>query len=58
MKILFIECDAEEMRANRTILDNISEVFSSLTRTIAGIDVTPEQVAKAYCESEESEEEV
>lgn len=27
MKIIYIECDAEEMRANRTILDNMSEVF-------------------------------
>ena len=58
MKIIYIECDAEEMRANRTILDNMSEVFSSLTRTLAGVDVTPEQVAKAMSENldDESEE--
>jgi len=47
MKIIYIECDAEEMRANRTVLDNVSEVFSSITRTLAGVDVTPEQVASA-----------
>lgn len=58
MKIIYIECDAEEMRANRTILDNMSELFSSLTRTLAGVDITPEQVAKAMSENldDESEE--
>lgn len=55
MKIIYIECDAEEMRANRTILDNMSEVFSSLTRTLAGVDVTPEQVAHAMSENLDDE---
>ena len=58
MKVIYIECDAEEMRANRTILDNMSEVISSITRTLAGVDVTPEQVANAMSEklNDESEE--
>lgn len=47
MKVLIIECDAEELRANRTILDNISETLSSFTRSLAGFDVTPEQAADA-----------
>lgn len=56
MKIIYIECDAEELRANRTILDNLAEVFSSITRTIGGVDVTPEMIAKAYEDSEDSKE--
>lgn len=47
MKIIYIECDAEEMRANRTVLDNVSVAFSSIARTLAGVAVTPEQVASA-----------
>lgn len=47
MRILIIECDAEELRANRTVLDSITEAVSSFTRSFAGFDVTPEQAAAA-----------
>ena len=47
MKILIIECDAEELRANRTVLDNITEALSGFTRSFAGFDLTPEQAADA-----------
>lgn len=56
MKIIYIECDAEEMRANRTILDNVSEVVSSITRTLAGIDVDSSQVAEAMAKMSDLEE--
>ena len=52
MKVIFIECDAEEMRANRTIMDSLSEAFGSLTKAIAGIDCTPEMISKAMAEKE------
>lgn len=45
MKILIIECDAEELSANRTVLDSITDMISGFTRRFAGIDLTPEQVA-------------
>lgn len=57
MKVIYIECNAEELKANRTMLDNLAETFSAITRAIGGIDVTPEMIAKDYEDSEESEEE-
>ena len=57
MKIIYIECDAEEMRANRTILDNLSEVFSSITRSVVGFDVSSENVANAMAMMNEEENE-
>ncbi len=56
MKVIYIECDAEELKANRTMLDNLAEVFSEITRAIGGVDVTPEMIAKDYEDSEENEE--
>lgn len=47
MKIFIIECDAEELRANRTVLDSITEAVSSFTRAFAGVDASPDQVAQA-----------
>lgn len=57
MKIIYIECTAEEMRANRTVLDNITEAISGITRTIAGVDITAEDLANAYNEYNEEETE-
>lgn len=54
MKILILECNEEELRANRTIIENISEVLSEFTRCFAGVDITPEMVKKYY-EARESE---
>lgn len=53
MKIIMIECTAEEMRANRTILDNISEAISSVTRAFARVDVEPEDIARVYSVEDE-----
>lgn len=55
MKIIYIECDAEEMKANRTILDNLSEIFGSITRSVVGVDVTPDDVANAMAMMNEEE---
>lgn len=57
MKVIYIECNAEEMRANRTIIDNLAEMFGTITRAIGGIDVTPEMMASAMSQDEDSEEE-
>lgn len=59
MKIIYFECDAEEMRANRTILDTVSDVVSSITRVLAGVDVDSSQVAEAMAKmSDEEDDEV
>ena len=51
MKILLIECDAEELRANRTVMDTITEALSGFTRSFAGIDLNPDTVAKYMSEN-------
>lgn len=56
MKVIYIECDAEELKENRTMLDNLAEVFGGITRAIGGVDVTPEMVGKAIADSEDDEE--
>lgn len=56
MKVIYIECDAEELKANRTMLDNLAEVFSSITRAIGGVNITSEMLAKTYEDTEGDEE--
>jgi len=50
MKVIYIECNSEELKANRTVLDNLAEVFSGITEAIGGVDV-------AAGDDEETEEE-
>ncbi len=61
MKLMLIECNAEELRANRTVLDGIAEAIGSFTRALAGVDLSPDQLAeymkKANTEEEEIQEE-
>lgn len=56
MKILLIECDAEELRANRTIMDGLTEAISSFTRAFAGFDVSADTAAAAMAKAVEAEE--
>ena len=46
MKLMLIECDAEELRANRSVLDGIAEAIGSFTRALAGVDLPPDKLAK------------
>ena len=55
MKIFMIECNAEELRANRTVLDSLGEALSGFTRAFAGVDVTAEALADGMAEEEEQE---
>lgn len=56
MKLFYIECDADEMSVNRTILDSISELLNSVTKAMAGVDVTPEMLANAMEKMQEETE--
>ena len=56
MKIIYIEASAEDMRANRTILDSITEALSGVSRTLAGVDLDPAAVASYMAKAEEEEE--
>lgn len=58
MKLMLIECDAEELRANRTVLDGIAEALGSFTRAFAGVDLPPDKLAKVMGKINSEEEEV
>lgn len=56
MKIIMIECTAEELRANRTVMDSITEALSGFTRRLTGVDLDNEQVAEVLGKMGEEEE--
>lgn len=45
------------MRANRTVLDNITEALSGITRAITGNDIKTEDLVNAYNKYNEEETE-
>lgn len=57
MKILIVECTAEELRANRTVMDSLTEALSGFTRSLVGVNLSPESLAKLIEEDGEEEEE-
>lgn len=38
MKILVIECTAEELKANRTVMDTVNEVLNNFTDSLCGVN--------------------
>lgn len=54
MKILMIECTADEMRENRTVMDTITDVFNKCTDSMFGVSVDKETEMNE--EKEECEE--
>lgn len=54
MKLLILECTAEELRANRTVMDTLNETLSSFTRPMFGVDIDVSKLN--YEESEEESE--
>jgi hypothetical protein len=58
MKLMLIECDAEELRANRTVLDGIAEAIGSFTRALAGEDLPPDRFAEVLKKYNSEEEEL
>lgn len=57
MTIIMIEATAEELSANRSVMDNISDVLNTFANRICGIDARINRcdIAQALAE-EESEE--
>ena len=58
MKLMILECNEEELRANRTVLDGIAEAIGSFTRALAGVDLPPDRLAKVMGKINEEEEEI
>ena len=54
MKILIIECNAEELSANRTVMDNINKVLNNFTDALFGVNDI--DFSKAMCEVEQVKE--
>ena len=55
MKLLILECSAEELRANRTVMDTLNETLSSFTRPMFGVDIDVSKLD--YEESEDDNNE-
>jgi hypothetical protein len=61
MKILMIDCTAEELRANRTVMDSITDAISGFAHNLAGVNLSQDDIIRVLNnmsdEEEESEEE-
>lgn len=55
MKILILECTAEELRANRTVMDTLNEALSSFTRPMFGVDFDISKVSDVSDDTQEEE---
>jgi hypothetical protein len=55
MKLIYIECNAEEMRANRTFIDALTDIACSIVDTFH--EPMPDTYAEALNEEMEKEEE-
>lgn len=55
MKILIVECTAEELRANRTVLDTFNEALSNFTRPMFGVDFDISKVSDVSDDTQEEE---
>lgn len=56
MKVIMIECDAEEIRANRTLFDSITNAVSSFVSNMNNAGITPEMLAALHEDDEETED--
>lgn len=45
MKILILECTAEELRANRTVIDCLTDALNKFTDSLCGVRLNPEEAA-------------
>lgn len=57
MKIMIIECTAEELSANRTVMDNINRALNRFTDSFCGVSTVDFARALANVEKTEDEEE-
>lgn len=56
MKIMMIECNAEELRANRTVMDSIVNAMNDFTGNLFGVNKIDWSKFNEYQESENNEE--
>jgi len=56
MKIIMIDCDAEEIRANRTLFDSITDAISGFVSNMNNAGITPEMLGALHEDEEETED--
>lgn len=56
MKIMMIECNAEELRANRTVMDSIVDTMNQFAGNLFGVNKIDWSKFNEYQESENNEE--
>ena len=56
MKVIMIECTAEELRANRTVADSITDALSTFTENLVGVRLSASQLSQALAESDDESE--
>lgn len=60
MKIIMIEATAEELRANRTVMDTINDAFRNFTNNLCGVnnlDLNFADISNSESEEEDEDEE-
>ena len=59
MKIFILECDAEELKANRTIMDSVSDAINGFFDAFCGarVDLSQADIAKAMLNNDNEESE-
>jgi len=55
MKIIMIDCDAEEIRANRTLFDSITDAVSKFVSDAQNAGITAEMLEALHGSEEEGE---
>lgn len=55
MKILIIEATAEELKANRTVMDSVNEALNNFTDSLCGVNNI--DYVKAFASMDESNKE-
>ena len=58
MTIIMIEATAEELSANRSVMDNVSDILNTFADRVCGIDtrINRNAIAQALAEEENDEE--
>lgn len=57
MKIIMIEATAEELRANRTVMDSITDALSTFSQSLVGVNLSKDVIVKALADMSEDDEE-
>lgn len=57
MKIIMIEATADELRANRTVLDSITDALSTFSQSLVGVNLSKDAIVKCLEDMSEDDEE-